>query len=167
MSLELEQLLCNLRLIYSFLIPLHHPYFPFKYSCDLLVDMPYSSSFYHVEPWTKADTIISATVFPNPSMFTLGSQILEELGIFTEERGSPVLRIPHLMVKHRGSSELSSLDEAQRELFFSLASGMHQRRLLGLDNHVLFGLACNAGKVRVYASYWQDNKVRVSHFTRF
>ena len=167
MSLELEQLLCNLRLIYSFLIPLHHPYFPFKYSCDLLVDMPCSSSFYHVEPWTKADTIISATVFPNPSMFTLGSQILEELGIFTEERGSPVLRIPHLMVKHRGSSELSSLDEAQRELFFSLASGMHQRRLLGLDNHVLFGLACNAGKVRVYASYWQDNKVRVSHFTRF
>ena len=127
-------------------------------SFDLALAMPRSSAQLRIEDVCYAGTVISTPLYPNPSMFTLNSQVYEELNVSLDRNNEAILCVPHVVVTHREGS--GALDFASNEMCFALAAGLHQRRLLGFENHIIFGVACGEGKSRVYASYWRDDEVR-------
>lgn len=94
-------------------------------------------------------------------MFSLDSQVFEELRVDKERHDSLVICIPHLVVKHKYGSNQTAFTEATHELHFCIGAGMHQRRLLGFEREPMFGVACNDGKARAFTAYWKDNQVRI------
>ncbi|KAL5521407.1 hypothetical protein ACEPAG_9333 [Sanghuangporus baumii] len=129
--------------------------------CEVVFCMPHSSAPIAVQKTVIADTLVSTSLYPSPSMFELDSQIFEELRVDKERHDSPVVCIPHLVVQHvNGSgSRDSALRDATNELHFLFGAGMHQRKLLGFEKEPMFGIACSDGKARAFASYWKDNQV--------
>ena len=123
--------------------------------------MPYSSAPISVDTVSHADTLISTSLYPSPSMFNLDSQIFEELRVDKERHDSPVICIPHLVIQHVNGEVLNNaaLTDATNELNFLFGAGMHQRKLLGFEREPMFGISCCNGKARAFASYWKDDKV--------
>ena len=128
--------------------------------------MPRSTAQLLIEDVSFASTILSTPLYPNPSMFTLNSQVYEELNVSLDRNNEAILYVPHVVVSHRHGHDAhegggnGTMDSASNELCFALSAGLRQRRLLGFDNHIMFGVACGHGKARVYASYWRDDEVR-------
>ncbi|EJD08058.1 uncharacterized protein FOMMEDRAFT_138087 [Fomitiporia mediterranea MF3/22] len=104
-------------------------------------------------------------------MFSLDSQIFEELRVDKESHDSPVVCVPHLIVKHKNKSRngnghgsvssINMLNEATNELEFCIGACMQQRRLLGLERETMFGIACSAGRARAFTAYRRDNQIQI------
>ncbi|KAL5532006.1 hypothetical protein ACEPAF_5570 [Sanghuangporus sanghuang] len=151
----------------AFVKPRTVPNIPSSAECDFICEavfcMPHSSAPIAVQKTVIADTLISTSLYPSPSMFHLDSQIFEELRVDKERHDSPVVCIPHLVVQHvNGSgSRDSALRDATNELHFLFGAGMYQRKLLSFEKEPMFGIACSNGKARTFASYWKDNQIQI------